>query len=755
MHDTRKIKRREDAGADQTTPSIPQYFSWVNNTNEGSTEEQTHINLNFFDYLRRTYGMEIKIYAWDAGNFDGSANGYGDENGEKFRSQYPRGWAPIAEHAANLGIRMGLWGGPDGFGNTPEEEEKRFTFYADLCRKYHFALFKLDGVCGVLRAEKASVFADLLRECRKYSPDLIVLNHRLNLYEAEPHVTTFLWQGAETYVDVHSANGNTGSHHRCFIFDRGLPDDLERLAEDHGVCISSCPDYFDDDLIYQAFGRCMILSPEIYGNPWFLRDDEYACLAYIFNLHKLAAPILVNGLKLPESMGVTQDANGNPIPGANPVSRGTDSHRFIVTGNNTWNTHVISLALDETVGLHLPKGTAVRIVSHHPTTEIIGDCHIGDTVSLTLEPFRAHLLEIAPKNELYAMPTLPTKKLTPPKYLGQLSACDMPENAGQILEAALFGIDNDSLEARAIRRSGETGIPEVQAARDAFFAQQTYKARGCEGGFAFDGNPDTFFDGYSRFYFGGLRHNGGCLRVDFGAMYDADTVEIECFSIDTPVTEVLAAQIPTSGQYSEDLAVWMSADKTETSVINAHCKAPVVTSSVHTIYEVDGKRLRVQYKVGALRYFLLPEPMDRIYAIRLYKNGTELTLANPRVNNLQSPPDKFMVQTCKTVTLTLPEITDGQMLALAADGFCGNEALWCAAEIDGEYRAFPDRASSYRANIWEHYVNQHKTENFTYYLPLTSDDSHKTVTLYALFCDCENPEHAPTADCRVWLCDTP
>ena len=61
MHDTRTQKRREDAGADQTTPSIPQYFSWVNNTNEGSTEEQTHINLNFFDYLRRTYGMEIKI----------------------------------------------------------------------------------------------------------------------------------------------------------------------------------------------------------------------------------------------------------------------------------------------------------------------------------------------------------------------------------------------------------------------------------------------------------------------------------------------------------------------------------------------------------------------------------------------------------------------------------------------------------------------------------------------------------------------
>lgn len=755
MPDTHTKKRREDAGADQTTPSIPQYFSWVNNTNEGSTEEQTHINLNFFDYLRRTYGMEIKIYAWDAGNFDGSANGYGDENGEKFRAQYPNGWEPIAKHAAELGIRMGLWGGPDGFGDTKEEEEKRYNFYADLCRKYHFALFKLDGVCGVLRAEKASVFADLLRECRKYSPDLIVLNHRLNLYEAEPHITTFLWQGAETYVDVHSANGNTGAHHRCFIFDRGLPDDLERLAEDHGVCISSCPDYFDDDLIYQAFGRCMILSPEIYGNPWFLRDDEYARLAYIFNLHKYAAPILVNGLKLPENMGVTQDAHGNPIPGANPVSRGTDSHRFIVTGNNTWNVHTAEFPLDETIGLNMPKGTSVRVVSHHPTTEIIGDYRIGDTVSLPLQPFRAHLLEIAPKNELFAMPALPSKTVEPPRLLTSLTETAIPANAGQILEAALFGIDNDSLEARAIRRSGETGIPEVQAARDAFFAQQTYKARGCEGKFAFDGDPDTFFDGYSRFYFGGLRTNGGCLRVDFGALYDADTVEIECFSIDTPVTEVPAQQIPASGLYSKDLASWTSAPQTAVEVIDAACTAPVVTSNVHTIRTVTGQRIRVRYPVDTLRYFLLSEPMDRIYAIRLYKNGTELTPATPHVNNLQSPPDKRTVQTCKSVTLKLPEIKHGQMLALAADGFCGKESLWCTAEIDGTYRAFPDRASSYRANIWEHLVTQGKDDNYTYYLPLTPDDSGKEIKLYALFCDCDNPENRPTADCRVWLCETP
>ena len=38
------------AGADQRTPSVPQYFSWISNTNEGATEEHTLVNLEFFRY---------------------------------------------------------------------------------------------------------------------------------------------------------------------------------------------------------------------------------------------------------------------------------------------------------------------------------------------------------------------------------------------------------------------------------------------------------------------------------------------------------------------------------------------------------------------------------------------------------------------------------------------------------------------------------------------------------------------------------
>jgi hypothetical protein len=54
----------------ERTPSVPQYFSWINNTNEGSAEEHTLTNLDFFKWLYDEYGMRLGIYAFDAGNID-------------------------------------------------------------------------------------------------------------------------------------------------------------------------------------------------------------------------------------------------------------------------------------------------------------------------------------------------------------------------------------------------------------------------------------------------------------------------------------------------------------------------------------------------------------------------------------------------------------------------------------------------------------------------------------------------------------
>ncbi len=295
-------------GADEKTPSLAHYFTWINNTNEGSTETQTMLNLDFFQWLHDEYGMILDIYAFDAGNIDGP-NYYGSMKTDKFKKQFPNGFDPIYKKAKAMGTRLGVWLGPDGFGDTPGEEQARIDMLVKLCRDYEFALFKVDAVCGQLRNEKQPAFARAMTECRKYSPDLIVLNHRLNLGDAKDHVTTELW-GSEAYIDVHLPNWQYAPHNRAAAVSRGLTENLQRLREDHGVCISSCLDYWDDDLVLQAFARSLILAPETYGSPWFLRDEEYPKFARIYNLHRRYRDILVNGIVLPGS-------DGSNIPSSN------------------------------------------------------------------------------------------------------------------------------------------------------------------------------------------------------------------------------------------------------------------------------------------------------------------------------------------------------------------------------------------------------------------------------------------------------
>ena len=222
-------------GANEKTPARSQFFSWINNTNEGTTEKQTLSNLDFFQYLRDEYGMVLDIYAFDAGAIDG-AGYYGSIHSPKFKTQFPNGLLGLSNKAAKMGTRLGVWGGPDGFGNTPEEEKRRQEMMISLCRDYGFELFKFDAVCGDLRNDKQDAFIKMMTECRKYSPNLILLNHRINLgAEAIKHSTTSLLGGAETYIDVHMTNSQTATHHRAGALSRRLVPGLQRLTEDHGV----------------------------------------------------------------------------------------------------------------------------------------------------------------------------------------------------------------------------------------------------------------------------------------------------------------------------------------------------------------------------------------------------------------------------------------------------------------------------------------------------------------------------------------
>lgn len=738
-------------GADETTPSRSEYFSWINNTNEGATDTQTLINLEFFRWLHDDFGMILDIYAFDAGALDGKRF-YGRMDSDRFKKQFPNGFAPIHRQAGEMGTRLGIWGGPDGFGNTPREEQERIDQMVGLCRDLEFALFKFDSVCGPLRPEKEEAFIRMMTECRRYSPDLILLNHRLGLERAQAQATTFLWEGKETYIDVFSTNRMTAPHHRADAISRGLVPGLKRLTEDHGVCLSSNLDYWEDDLILQSFNRSLILAPQLYGNPWLLRDDEYPKLARIFNLHRKYRDILVTGLVLPE-----------PRFGPSAVSRGDGGTRLVTLRNLTWEPVTYSIPLDEGVGLE-SKGR-VHLRQYFPTERIFGDFPSGSTIAVEVAPFRACLLLITTEEceepgvlgsdyevlrnvedkpvllQLKGLPGTEARISLPsngPKFqtarlgkrsadnllkgeeisvrfpgrpldkrfhrkLGDLQPGEIPDDAEALYEATVFSADNNALEVRSLSRSGPSRIPQVVKAREAFFEQDMFVKRGIRDRNLFDGNPGTGF-WPSRKYNIDMRVRSGCLRLDLGEVTNIDRLVLR-----TPDDYSLQPILRDEGNHAEvsaDLKSWEQ-----------------LTYLAGTAMEI-----LIPRPVRYLRFGSFP---DRITEIEGYEGSRPLNREKWTASNLFAHPRRLKPVKSWNTRITLEEWVKGAYLCIALEGEHGLEGAYAALKVDGKYVGCPDRAPSYPSNTWE-YVTAGRDSNYTYYVPVTRDMIGKDIEVFVL-----------------------
>ena len=728
------------AGAHERTPSYSQYFSWINNTNEGSTEEQTMVNLDFFRWLHDEYGMVLDIYVISAGAID-KAGRYGKMDSDAFRRQFPGGFGPIHEKAKAMGTRLGTWGGPDGFGNTPEEEQARIEMMVGLCRDYEFILFKFDAVVGGLRPEKQDAFVRMMTECRKHSPDLILLNHRLDLGKGLPHATTYLLGGAETYIDVHMPGRQTAPHHRAGAISRQVVPDLVRLTEDHGVCISSCLDYWEDDLVLQAFNRNLLLAPQLYGNPWFLRDDEYPKLARIFNLARKYRDILVDGMVLPE------DSYGEKA-----VSRGDGSTRLLTLRNLGWDPVFCKVRLDEEIGLS--DGTVVELRQYHPTERLIGTFKKGSTVDVEVLPFRSCLLMATSKQtdfaiegcdyeivrdvpgkpvqiKLLAMPgevrdielvagtrrfesarisgrrldglaegrsaavSFPGTPLTE-KYhrkLGDLTPCDVPPDAEALYEATCFAADNNALEVRALERSGPSRVPQVQKAREAFTKQKLFIERGLWDRNLFDGDDDTAF--YVARRVGVAPVLGGSLRIDLG----------KSISLDKLVVRTGSEHSLQPFKYDETIRAQVSADLKNWNEMR-------LVADKEIVMDLDPQ--------SRLRYIRFDGAPDRIVEIEGYLGGKKLDRAGWRASNLFARYSRIRPRKAWEHSFTLGEIPTGSYLAIALDGEHGVEGAYAAIRVNGEPVGAPDRSVSFPSNTWE-YPARKRSSNYTYYIPLTEE----------------------------------
>lgn len=777
-----QIAKHPLAGADESTPSLSHYFSWIDNTNEGSTEQQTLTNLEFFKWLHDEYGMNLDIYALDAGAID-TPGGYGSIESDRFKKQFPNGFGPIAEKAKSFGCRLGVWLGPDGFGNTPEEEKARTDMLVKLCRDYNFHLFKVDAVCGQLRTEKQDAFVNMLKQCRKYAPDLIVLNHRLNLGDGLPHTTTELW-GDEAYIDVWRGNQKAATHNRAVTIELGVPLDEKtgkpkRLLEDHGVCLSSNLDYWEDDLFLQAFSRNLILAPELYGSPWFLRDDEFPKLARIYNLTRLYRDILPQGKMLDEK-----------IYGPSAVSRGNDNTRVVSLRNPSWNSVTYTVTLDEQIGLGGNGPFEVRRM--HPSEEILGSFKKGETVKITVPSFRACVLSASsvPSRQLgvngctyevvrdvpgkpamikllgmsgttakLSLPALPRKfarariggiaaddllagktvdvsfpgkALKQPwhRKLADLKKVDVPADAAALYEATCYSADNNAMEVRSVQRSGPTAIAQVKASRDAFFGQQLLVDRGVWDRYLFDGNPATFY----RLSQGPIW--GGALRIDMGAATAIDQLVLE---------NVDATFAPKEVFVSADLKDW-TAVPTKFMPDKA-AEATVLKGSYSGTKEWQNIKVhRIVADMPQLaappRYIKIPGKATNVGEASGYAKGKLIDKSAWRASNVFADYYAALAKLAMSATFRLDEVPKGSYLAVPCHGKHGRDGVYAALRIDGKWVGAPLRAWSYPANPWET-GNGHPHGDLSYFIPVTPEMTGKNIDVVVMQFETEGNEKPP------------
>jgi len=534
------------------------YFDWLCHDNSGPSESEVLANFAALRRLKELYGLQFDIYNSDAGLVE-SQGTYYPQFKANFLSRFPAGLRPLAEGSKALGMRLGLWLGPDGFGETPEAMAARREQLLSWVRDFNVGLFKMDTVVSELDhpdkyilEKKYQSLADALAEARRIDPGFVAINHRIN---DSPYMLTItdclLWRGEETYIDVHISNETASLYNRDCSIGRELTSEFYRTPfrqfEDHGICFNSCLEKWEDDLVTQAFGRASVLSPEMYGTFFFLGDEDYPRLARLIRLHKQLEPLLKTAY---------------PLPGGD-IAHADGASSLVLVRNMTWESVVKTIPLDASIGLAAAPGAALTVRQRHPWEMLMkraGEgAAFGGTFEVEMEPWSLRLIQIdtAPPVEplvvgvpyeivpgpadgsfgikLLGAPgrkaevallnfggrTVRTRAGQPvptvdkpwpiafpgtpaagPSFARLADFRDDPAAAAEgqrLAELAKFSIDDDALEIREMVRLKRepSSLAEIEACRSYMWD----KVAAAEGTFrnAFDGDPETrWSDGFAR-----------------------------------------------------------------------------------------------------------------------------------------------------------------------------------------------------------------------------------------------------------------
>ena len=281
----------------------------------------------------------------------------------------------------------------------------------------------------------------------------------------------------------------------------------------------------------------------------------------------------------------------------------------------------------------------------------------------------------------------------------------MKQDLESLYLATCFASDNNALEVRSVERSGETSIPQVKAAREAFFNQEQFVQRNIWDRYAFDDDFGTAFSIAWRFKDIRNGKNFTAFMLDFGKPMNLDSLLIH--TLDVYSLSPLKVRENIVAYVSNNLKEWRR-----------------VSFRAGVDMEVD------LTGCGEFRYFRMKQCPLRILEVYGYKDGKKVDRADWRLSNLFANYNHSVDKVWKS-DFVLDEIPDGSYLCVAINGVHGVEGAWASFKIDGEYTGCPDRAPSFSSNPFEYPVRE-TDRNYTYYLPLNESMRGKKIEAYVM-----------------------
>jgi len=711
------------------------YFDWLTHRSEGPNRLETGLLLGMLGDLRREYGVRFDLFALDDGAVETRGERYFRTYQEEYRARYPRGLREVSDKAEALGLRLGLWLGPNDFGR-PGDETRRHHEVATMVRDWRLTLLKLDTVAGPLfgpdpidNERRMQALARMTDELRVIEPDLIILNHRLS---ASPYILsildTILWEGAEAYVDVFTWNTRPRLWSRHAALGRGLPSyhgSYSRHFEDHGVCANGFPEGLLSEVIAHTFGRALLVSPEVYGMLFTLGDDDLAMLGKVCMLADELRPLLERP----------------PLVAEGYIARGDGRRTVVALANDSWMPRAITLTLDGGLGLDPdvtpPRGYLARRRFPHDRVLTTGDDDAlgwGARVTIDLAPFEATVVDVRPyadhryprdiwyedtqgrrrRYDLAAVPFHQDLGPVPPVSLSDEHAAAVQRR----VETLKFTLSDDPLEAQALRVASPSRVRSVRECR-AYWARRIRRDGQGVAANAWDGDDATAWGdrGVAPYTSDAWIADDNRWRIDLGAIYDVTEVALE---------GTVGRALPCS--LSDDLITWRGELMRPTSSCSA-----------------DGwRRLRLTPREARpTRYLRIDGRAMRVRHLSVRARDAAVPTRDWRGTNCYGPT--ALPRACWETRIAIPRVWPGLRLAVVVrsdDPLRDTTDGLFALAHDGQREVvFTRRSPSYPFHAWES-DDRLTVYGLTWALDLTPDLEGRAVTVAV-------SAHGPTPPLRV------